>query len=137
MRTITTSSVEKTQKLAADFARKLKKGDVVALSGGLGAGKTTFVKGMARALGVKEFVKSPTFNLLHIYQAKKFPLFHFDFYRLETVDLDELGFEEYFYKPDGITVLEWAEKVKTALPRGAKRVSLKYVSEEKRSISFK
>ena len=81
MREVITDSEAKTRVLASRFVKTLKPGDTIALTGTLGSGKTTFVKGVAEGLCVKEFVKSPTFNLLHIYKGK-LPLYHFDFYRL-------------------------------------------------------
>jgi tRNA threonylcarbamoyladenosine biosynthesis protein TsaE len=135
MREVITDSEEKTKKLAESYIKKLRVGDVIALSGSLGSGKTTFIKGVAKGLNVKEFVKSPTFNLLHIYHGK-LPLYHFDFYRLEEKDCEELGFDEYFDKPDGITVVEWADKIKKELPDNAKWVKMSYVSEKKRKIRF-
>ncbi len=93
--------------LAADVAKTLRAGDVVLLHGELGAGKTTFTKGLAKALGIEETVTSPTFNYVKEYQGGRLPLFHFDMYRVSDADeVYELGLEEYFYR-GGVVVVEW------------------------------
>jgi tRNA threonylcarbamoyladenosine biosynthesis protein TsaE len=135
MKELITDSQEKTERTASEFVRKLKKGDVVALSGSLGSGKTTFVKGMAKGLGIKEYVKSPTFTLLHIYKGR-IPIFHFDLYRLVGDDYESLDFDDHLYEPEGIAVLEWAEKIKNDLPKNVKWVRLSYIDETRRRIRF-
>ncbi len=93
--------------LAADVAKILRAGDVILLHGELGAGKTTFTKGLAKALGIEEMVTSPTFNYVKEYQGGRLPLFHFDMYRVSDADeVYELGLEEYFYR-GGVVVVEW------------------------------
>ena len=93
--------------LAADIAKTLRSGDVILLHGELGAGKTTFTKGLAKALGIEETVTSPTFNYVKEYQGGRLPLFHFDMYRVSDADeVYELGLEEYFYR-GGVVVVEW------------------------------
>lgn len=93
--------------LASDVAKTLRAGDVILLHGELGAGKTTFTKGLAKALGIEETVTSPTFNYVKEYQGGRLPLFHFDMYRVSDVDeVYELGLEEYFYR-GGVVVVEW------------------------------
>lgn len=93
--------------LAADVAKTLRAGDVILLHGELGAGKTTFTKGLAKALGIEETVTSPTFNYVKEYQGGRLPLFHFDMYRVSDADeVYELGLEEYFYR-GGVVVVEW------------------------------
>ena len=99
-------SAAETLDIAAAFASKLVGGDVVLLHGDLGAGKTTFTKGIARALGVKDVVTSPTFTIVKEYEGDRLRLFHMDMYRL-TGDITELGLEEYFERKDGVTVIEW------------------------------
>ena len=93
--------------LAADVAKTLRAGDVILLHGELGAGKTTFTKGLAKARGIEETVTSPTFNYVKEYQGGRLPLFHFDMYRVSDADeVYELGLEEYFYR-GGVVVVEW------------------------------
>ncbi|MFH1848088.1 MAG: tRNA (adenosine(37)-N6)-threonylcarbamoyltransferase complex ATPase subunit type 1 TsaE [Candidatus Omnitrophota bacterium] len=135
MKKIITRSGQDTIKLAEKFGRKLKRGDVVALVGDLGSGKTTFTKGIARGLGVKNtrYINSPSFVIIKEYKGKV-PLYHFDVYRLDDVkDLEDLGYEEYFYA-DGVCVVEWADKIKSLLPKAALEVRFKFISENEREI---
>ncbi|MCX6746441.1 MAG: tRNA (adenosine(37)-N6)-threonylcarbamoyltransferase complex ATPase subunit type 1 TsaE [Candidatus Parcubacteria bacterium] len=133
------SKTEKdTYKIAANIARKLKGGEIIALEGELGAGKTTFVKGLAKALGVKQHVTSPTFVLMKIYEclasakAGRNPkseirnLVHVDCYRLdEPQELFYLGIEEYLNKKDTVVVIEWADKIKSYLKKFKKIIWIK------------
>ncbi len=97
---------EETIAAAECFAAQLQGGDVVLLTGELGAGKTTFTKGIALALGIKEPVTSPTFTIIKEYQGEKLALYHMDMYRLSG-DITELGLEEYLGKSNGVCVIEW------------------------------
>ena len=99
---------EETIAAAQRFAENLKGGDVVLLSGELGAGKTTFTQGIALALGVMEPVTSPTFTIIKEYRGRTLNLYHMDMYRLSG-DLTELGLEEYLGKKDGVSVIEWCQ----------------------------
>lgn len=100
----------------ARFAKLLKPGDVVALEGDLGSGKTRFIKGICIGLGVAEHVASPTFTILNEYRGSVLKIYHFDFYRLgSTAELREIGFEEYL-DGDGVCVIEWADRVHDKLP---------------------
>ena len=109
-------SPEKTAMLAAQIADIIKPGTVICLNGDLGAGKTLFVQSLARALGVQGDVTSPTFNLMNIYEGKM-KIFHFDLYRLEQeYELEEIGFYDYVEEPDGLVLIEWAEKFADCLP---------------------
>ncbi len=109
-------SPEETWGLASKLAIVLSKGDLINLSGDLGAGKTVFTKGLAAGLGIIEPVTSPTFTIIKEYGEGRLPLYHFDVYRLFSPDeLEELGFDEYFYG-DGLTVIEWGDKVEELLP---------------------
>ncbi|HPM77643.1 MAG TPA: tRNA (adenosine(37)-N6)-threonylcarbamoyltransferase complex ATPase subunit type 1 TsaE [bacterium] len=127
---------EQTRDLAARLARRLKPGDAVALVGELGAGKTRFVQGLARGLGVPADVPitSPTFTLLAVHEQGRLPLYHFDLYRLSTcVDLDRIGAEEYLWG-GGVSVIEWADRVPEALPDDCLWIEFVFVGEERRLI---
>ena len=101
----------RTAELARRLAGVLRPGTVICLDGDLGAGKTLFVQNLAASLGVQGEVTSPTFNLMNLYEDGRLPLVHFDLYRLEQeYELDEIGFYDYVENPDGLVLIEWAEK---------------------------
>lgn len=104
---------EETARFAGRLAEHLKGGDVLALEGDLGAGKTTFTKGLAKGLGVTRTVNSPTFTIIKEYQGR-LPLYHMDVYRVSESE-EDLGFDEYF-AGEGVTVVEWAHLIKNQLP---------------------
>lgn len=110
------ASVEETQRLAALLAPALEEGDVLLLTGDLGAGKTHFAQGLAAALGIREVPTSPTFTLMSSYEGGRLPLYHFDLYRLD--DAGELDDIDYFatIEGDGVSVVEWADKFCEACP---------------------
>src|SRR5690625_4913816 len=108
-----TESEKETQEIAAFLAPYFKSGDVITLEGDLGAGKTTFTKGLAKGLEIKRAVTSPTFTIVKQYKGLM-PLYHMDAYRLEHSD-EDIGFDEYFYG-DGISVVEWASFIEEYLP---------------------
>src|SRR3989344_7467098 len=113
------NSEKTTQKIAANIARKFKSG-VIALEGELGAGKTSFVRGFAKALKVKDKIISPTFILIRQYKIPedKKMLYHIDLYRLDDINnLKENGLDEIISNPDNIVLIEWAEKIKKNLPK--------------------
>lgn len=131
-------SIAETIAAGAALAKKLKAGDVVALVGDLGAGKTVFTKGIAKGLGVKDtrYVNSPTFVIIKEHKGRV-PLYHFDIYRLNRQSLlDDENFEEYFYS-DGVTVVEWADKISKLLPKKHIEVKLSVAGEGKRKIEIK
>lgn len=131
-------SVEETMAIGEKLAKSLRPGDVVALTGELGSGKTVFTKGIARGLGVKDvrYVNSPTFVIVKEYKGRV-PLYHFDLYRLDRSSvIDSENFEEYFYA-DGVTVVEWAEKIAKLLPGKRIEVRLSVAGEGKREICIK
>jgi tRNA threonylcarbamoyladenosine biosynthesis protein TsaE len=131
-------SAEQTWKIARFIGGKLKKGDILALSGELGSGKTCFTGGLARGLGVNEKyqITSPTFTLINEYPAR-FKLYHFDVYRLNGYsEFEDLGYEEYFCS-DGIVVIEWAEKIVQILPANTFFISFEYLDENRRKIIIK
>lgn len=107
----------RTAELARRLAGVLRPGTVICLDGDLGAGKTLFVQNLAASLGVQGEVTSPTFNLMNLYEDGRLPLVHFDLYRLEQeYELDEIGFYDYVENPDGLVLIEWAEKFPECLP---------------------
>lgn len=115
-------SYEETLAIARSFAETLKAGDTVCLYGGLGAGKTAFVQGLAEGLGIDEPVTSPTFTIVNEYYGR-LPLYHFDVYRIADADeMYEIGYDEYVYG-DGVSVIEWSELIGEILPE--KRYNVK------------
>ena len=127
-------SAEDTEKIALELGKTLKAGDIVLYEGDLGAGKTTFTKGLARALGVDDVVTSPTFALVNEYSGK-IPLFHFDVYRLADSDeFIEIGGEEYFYEKNGVSIIEWADIVEDILPEDTKYIYIEYGADENERI---
>jgi tRNA threonylcarbamoyladenosine biosynthesis protein TsaE len=127
------NSYEDTLTFAAKFAKTLKRGDIVCLFGDLGAGKTAFVKGLARGLKIDPAqVHSPTFTLMNLYEGKV-PLYHFDLYRIRSIDLFGIGYEEFFYGR-GISAVEWSERLEELTPKDFWRVELRHVDEGTRDI---
>jgi len=123
-----------TELLGEKFGRAVQPGQVIALSGDLGAGKTQFVKGVARGLGISERVHSPTFTLVNEYGGGRLKLFHLDLYRLETAQqILSAGIEEYL-SPDGVVVIEWAERLEAG--KKSVRVQIDIVSEAERRIIY-
>jgi len=130
-----TRSAEDTMKLAARLASSLKAGDCLALVGALGSGKTTFVKGLAYGLGFKkkDYVSSPTFVILKTYPART-PIYHFDVYRLSTLnEFQGIGLEE-FIGSQGICVIEWADKLEGLLPPDHMRIEFSASGDRSRKI---
>ncbi|MEW6685116.1 MAG: tRNA (adenosine(37)-N6)-threonylcarbamoyltransferase complex ATPase subunit type 1 TsaE [Candidatus Edwardsbacteria bacterium] len=132
---IITSSPEQTVELGKRLGGTLKPGDFVALIGELGSGKTTFIQGLGKGLGVSSVMTSPTFIIISEYKGD-LPVYHFDLYRLKDLEeLFNLGYEEYFYG-DGVAIIEWAEKVESLLPEKRLEVRLKYLSDREREITL-
>jgi tRNA threonylcarbamoyladenosine biosynthesis protein TsaE len=130
---LTTTSPEETEAAGARLGATLKSGDVVALTGELGAGKTVFVQGLTRALGVGTGATSPTFVLVNEYRGRV-PVHHVDVYRTTSLaELIDLGIEE-MMDGDGVTVIEWAERMEPLLPARAVRVRIAGVGDEPRTI---
>lgn len=135
MLVITTHSDKETQIFGENLASCLTQGDVIALIGGLGAGKTTLVKGIVRGLGCKEEITSPTFILLREYKAR-LQVYHFDFYRLEKPEaLYDLDYEEYFYG-QGVSIIEWAERAQGFLPIEYLRIEINWISQTIRELNL-
>ena len=124
--------VADTEALAARIAEGLRGGEVIVLAGELGAGKTAFTKGLAKALGVPEPVVSPTFTMVKEYRGRSLKLFHFDLYRIEDAEeLYELGLDEYF-ADDAVTVIEWNKLDFDDFDGKIIEISIDYVSPERR-----
>jgi tRNA threonylcarbamoyladenosine biosynthesis protein TsaE len=128
-----TSSAEETMEVGENLAGRLKGGDIVTLVGELGSGKTTFVQGMFRKLGIKGFARSSSFILANEYKSKKNRFYHIDLYRLGGIDINNLGLEEYF-RPDCITVIEWADRLKTGSLKPSVKVAFKWLGERERRV---
>lgn len=130
------NSVASTLKIGRIISRHLQPGDIILLYGALGAGKTVLAKGIAQGLGIsKDKVISPTFVLLRVHKGK-YPLHHFDFYRLKAPhDILALGYEEYFYS-EGITLIEWPERLKFLLPKEFLKIKLSAKAANSRVLEF-
>jgi tRNA threonylcarbamoyladenosine biosynthesis protein TsaE len=134
--TFTSASPDETQRIGRQFGANLQRGVVVALVGQLGAGKTQFVKGLVAGVGARGEVTSPTFTLIHEYTGGRLPVYHFDFFRIEDRQAAErLGPDEYFFG-DGVSVVEWADKFRDAIPANALWISLETKSENQRLITL-
>jgi tRNA threonylcarbamoyladenosine biosynthesis protein TsaE len=122
-----------TRGFGKELAKKLKPGDVIALIGDLGTGKTTLTKSIAEGLGITEMITSPTFTIVQEYTEGRLPLYHFDVYRLcDLEEMYELGYEEYFFG-QGVSVIEWADQIMEIIPEDAIIIRIRYgTSEEER-----
>jgi len=120
------NSAQETASIAAGFGALAAPGDIICLSGPLGAGKTVFARGVAEGLGYTGRVTSPTFTIVNVYEGGRLPLYHFDLYRLEggIADLEGIGYEDYFYA-GGVCLIEWPEMAEGAMPPGALQVEIK------------
>jgi tRNA threonylcarbamoyladenosine biosynthesis protein TsaE len=143
MQKVITKNEQETFNFGLKLGKKIKQRTVFALIGDLGAGKTKLIQGLAKGLGVKERVNSPTFNILKIYKINKTKntnkdteiFCHIDAYRLKSEkDLIALGVQELFGQPEVVTAIEWAEKVKKIWPRETKIIKIKSLTENKREI---
>ncbi|MDI9570619.1 MAG: tRNA (adenosine(37)-N6)-threonylcarbamoyltransferase complex ATPase subunit type 1 TsaE [Pseudomonadota bacterium] len=134
---IASKSSEETLRIGRIIGETASPGEVIALVGELGTGKTCLTQGIARGLAVPEAypITSPTFTLINEYPGR-LPLYHFDIYRLEGAsDLEDMGYEDYFYG-EGVTVIEWAERVLPLLPAGTLFVDLVYQGEHERELTL-
>ena len=117
------------------FAKKIGKeaygGEVLALYGDLGVGKTVFAKGLAEGLSIKEDINSPTFTILQEYDSGRIPFYHFDVYRIMSEDeMEETGFFEKVYDKEGVALIEWAEKIEDMLPDNTKKIVIEKDNEK-------
>ncbi|MCI8624600.1 MAG: tRNA (adenosine(37)-N6)-threonylcarbamoyltransferase complex ATPase subunit type 1 TsaE [Provencibacterium sp.] len=132
---ILSNSAEETEEAAAALAGKLRAGDILAYSGGLGAGKTTFTRGLARGLGLPDTVSSPTFALVHEYTGGRLDLCHFDMYRIDGEEaLYSTGFYDYLDRPGTVLAIEWSENILFALDMPHLSVDLKLLPDGRRQI---
>lgn len=139
---VVTKSAEETRNFALNLAKKLKGGEVLALYGDLGSGKTTFVQGLARGLGIKRRVTSASFVLVKEYKVETEgtveKLIHIDLYRLHSEEeIANLGLQEKFLEPQALVVIEWADRLGKALPQGAKSIFFDYFGNNCRRLRFK
>jgi tRNA threonylcarbamoyladenosine biosynthesis protein TsaE len=140
---VETRSADETRAVGEQLAAVLRAGDVVLLQGDLGAGKTTLTQGVAKGLGIADYVQSPTFILVAEYDGRAadgtpLRLYHLDLYRLEGLsDLESIGFEDYLVPVDGVSVVEWPERASDELPEEYLLVLLDALDGERRRISFR
>ncbi len=137
--TLSTSSAKETWTAGFNFAKQIRAGELICLHGDLGAGKTTWVKGLAEGLGLSknEAVTSPTFSLMHRYSSR-IPLYHFDCYRLNSPsELADIGFEEFVQDATAVVCVEWPEKAGELLPKRGWDVSLLHQGGDERQIQVK
>jgi tRNA threonylcarbamoyladenosine biosynthesis protein TsaE len=128
-------SDKETSFLGKKFSKSLKPKDIVILEGALGAGKTTFVKGILKGLGYRAKVLSPSFTLVRQYKTKHFLVYHIDLYRLEKKDTFNLGLDEFLFSENSIALIEWGDKIKEDLV-GYLRVEFLFLDENKRKLVF-
>jgi tRNA threonylcarbamoyladenosine biosynthesis protein TsaE len=141
MKRIITQSEKETFNFAQNFAKNLKGGEIICLTGNLGAGKTTFAKGIAHGLNIKNNITSPTFVFMKVYDLKKDKIkkfVHIDAYRIQSEnDIEAIGAPEYFTRKDSVTLIEWADNIKKLLPENSQFIELKNLDQNTREINFK
>lgn len=136
---IDVKNLKDTEILAKKFSKLLHGGEVILLSGDLGAGKTTFSKYLLKSLGVKDEVTSPTFTIMREYRTKKYDIYHFDMYRLSSgAEAIEFGLEEYIYGDNNrkIVIIEWAENIKDILKGKFIEINIKLIDENIRTFEI-
>jgi tRNA threonylcarbamoyladenosine biosynthesis protein TsaE len=135
--TFISNSADETEAFGRQFVENLTPGDVLALTGDLGSGKTQFVKGLAAGLGAGTAATSPTFTLIHEYAGGRLPVYHFDFFRVEDrQSAERLGLDDYFFG-DGVSVIEWADRFPDLIPETARWIAFEAKSETQRAITAK
>ena len=134
MRKLILKNEEETRDFGLELGASLRKGDIVALIGDLGTGKTALTKYIAEGLGIRETITSPTFTIVQEYRQGRLPLYHFDVYRIgDPEEMYELGYEEYFYG-DGVCVIEWADLIEELLPEYTKVIRIEYGKNQEERI---
>jgi tRNA threonylcarbamoyladenosine biosynthesis protein TsaE len=132
--TFISNSPAETEEFGRQFAKRLSAGSILALTGELGSGKTQFVKGLVAGVGTAAVVTSPTFTIVHEYSGGRWPIYHFDFFRIEDrQSAVRLGLDEYFFD-DGVSVIEWADRFPDLIPQSAQWISFEMKSENERTI---
>ena len=127
-------NAEETEAFGLALAKRLKAGDIIAMTGNLGAGKTTLTKSIAAGLGIEEMVNSPTFTIVQEYRGGRLPLYHIDVYRVSDPDeLFEIGYEDYFFG-DGVCVVEWANQIEELMPEYTIWIDISYGKQEEERI---
>ncbi|HUQ85167.1 MAG TPA: tRNA (adenosine(37)-N6)-threonylcarbamoyltransferase complex ATPase subunit type 1 TsaE [Candidatus Limnocylindrales bacterium] len=142
--TFTTKSYAETQKIGTEFSKKVKNGGILALYGNLGSGKTTFTQGVAKGLGIKQKIISPTFIIVRKYDTNlksSVPslnyFYHIDLYRIEkATDIKGLGLEEILNDKSNIVAVEWPEKIESLLPKNTIKLKFKYLENDEREIEI-
>ena len=136
MATFISNSPAETEAIGRRFAEDVDTGSILALKGDLGSGKTMFVKGIVAGLGSRAEVTSPTFTILHEYRAGRWPVYHFDFFRLEDrQSVAQLDLDDYLFG-DGVSVIEWADRFPEFIPQHARWILFEVKSENQRAITF-
>ena len=134
MRKLILKNEDETRAFGLELGASLRKGDIVALIGDLGTGKTALTKYIAEGLGIRETIISPTFTIVQEYRQGRLPLYHFDVYRIgDPEEMYELGYEEYFYG-DGVCVIEWADLIEELLPEYTKVIRIEYGKNQEERI---
>lgn len=134
MRKLILKNEDETRAFGLELGASLGKGDIVALIGDLGTGKTALTKYIAEGLGIREVITSPTFTIVQEYRQGRLPLYHFDVYRIgDPEEMYELGYEEYFYG-DGVCVIEWADLIEELLPEYTKVIRIEYGKNQEERI---
>lgn len=119
-----TNSAEETFDMGFQLGKKVRAGDIICIEGDLGVGKTVFAQGFAKGLGITQTIDSPTYTIMKIYDGGRAPLYHFDVYRLGSVEeMDDIGYEEYFFG-EGVCLIEWAGKINRLLPDSSVRIRI-------------
>lgn len=133
----TSHTPQETERIGERLGSVLSRGDIIALAGELGTGKTTLVRGVAQGMGIEGTeVASPSFTLVNVYEAP-LPLYHIDLYRLDNeADLLEIDYEEYI-RGDGVVIIEWADRIPQAVPSESLWIRLRYLDAEQREIAFR
>ncbi len=133
---ITINSLKDTERLGKIISRCLDKGDVICLDGDLGVGKTALTQFIAKEFGVKEYITSPTFNIIKEYQGR-LPFYHMDVYRLNSEDdMYDLNYEEYIYS-EGVTIIEWSKIIEGILPENRINIEIKRIDDNRRIVYIK